>query len=129
MSHSAILLNLTVMMRPTNLVITPCRFKGFHLLSAHLGTNHSRAAEVFSLFSPASPIWRHCSLTIGDGDCSQLCRARFAFLWCCPGMTALVLSVFPDAPLSGSSHTFVFIGSIPLSAISRSLQKWECQNM
>jgi hypothetical protein len=55
--------------------------------------------------------------------CSLRCSA------CCPGMTVWVLNVFPGVLLGGSSSTSVDGLFITLSAMSRSLQRWECQDI
>jgi len=63
-------------------VISPClEAQELSHASAHLETNLSRAAEVFSSFSSALPFHRSCTSTFGDGDFSQLCRVQFALQW------------------------------------------------
>ncbi|KAF8157719.1 hypothetical protein K438DRAFT_1861035 [Mycena galopus ATCC 62051] len=63
-------------------VISPClEAQELSHASAHLETNLSRAAEVFSSFSSALPFHHSCTSTFGDGDFSQLCRVQFGLQW------------------------------------------------
>jgi hypothetical protein len=127
MSCSAVLLNLTVMTRSTNTVISPCRLKGFHLLWHIWGPTTAGLQR----YSVCSCLLHYCCAAIlqPSETVANCVKCSSCVLWCCSGMTALVLSVFPNVPFSGSSHTFVFIGFMPPSAMSCSLQKWECQDM
>jgi hypothetical protein len=94
-----------------------------------VGTTHCRAAEVFSLFSPTLLLLRCCSLSVGDGDCSQLCRAQYAlqqlsFWHDCFGSFCLSACIVRWE----LSHLHFWFCSISF-IVSRYLQRWECQYM
>ncbi|KAJ7743064.1 hypothetical protein B0H14DRAFT_2987843 [Mycena olivaceomarginata] len=88
--------------------------------SAHLGTKLPQGLRRYS----ASVLWPLVTETLANcAKCSLRCSA------CCPGMTVWVLNVFPGVLLGGSSGTSVDGLFITLSAMSRSLQRWECQDI
>ncbi|KAJ7826904.1 hypothetical protein B0H14DRAFT_2816457 [Mycena olivaceomarginata] len=98
---------------------------------AHLGTNYSRGCGGIQPVCPRQ--LHHCCTAVlrplvtetlaNCAKCSLHCSA------CCPGTTVWVLNVFPDVLLGGSSSTSVDGLFITLSAMSRSLQRWECQDI
>ncbi|KAJ7846483.1 hypothetical protein B0H14DRAFT_2771857, partial [Mycena olivaceomarginata] len=99
--------------------------------SAHFGTNYSRGCGGIQPVHPRQ--LHHCCAAVlrplvmetlaNCAKCSLHCSD------CCPGMTAWVLNVFPDVLLGGSSSTSVDGFFITLSAMSWSLQRWECQDI
>lgn len=116
---------------PLSLSFTSLEAQELSHTSTHLGTNYSRGCRGIQPVRPRQ--LHHCCATVLQplvtetlANCAKysLCCSG-----CCPGMTAWVLNVLPDVLLGGSSSTSVDGFFITLSAMSRSLQRWECQDI